>query len=85
MINFKKASQPLVIIIFTKLQTAIVIIQEMKNLRTYYQNFNLWSIASSLIRDWNNLNSKTSIDFASPDLTPTKLVKGIRQHCFSKY
>ena len=32
MINFKKASQPLVIIIFTKLQTAIVIIQEVKNL-----------------------------------------------------
>ena len=32
MINFRKASQPLLTIIFTKLQTTIVIIQKVKNL-----------------------------------------------------
>ena len=32
MINIKKASQTLLIIIFTKLQTTIVLIQKVKNL-----------------------------------------------------
>ena len=45
------------------------------------KTYDLQSITSSSVRDWNNLNSKSSIDLASR----TKLIKGIRQHCFSKY
>ena len=52
---------------------------------TKTSTYGLQSITSSSIRDWNNLNSKTSIDLASTDLTHTKLIKGIRQRCFSKY
>ena len=40
----------------------------------------LQSITSSSIRDSNNLNIKTNIDLGSPDLTRTKLIRGIRQH-----
>ena len=52
---------------------------------TKTSTYGLQSITSSSIRDWNNLSSKTSIDLASRDLTRAKLIKGIRQHCFSKY
>ena len=52
---------------------------------TKTSTYGLQSIISSSIRDLNNLNSKTSTDLASRDLTRTKLIKGIRQHCFNKY
>ena len=52
---------------------------------TKTSTYGLQSITSSSIRDWNNLNSKTSINLASRHVTRTKLIKGIRQHCLSKY
>ena len=76
MINFKKAFQPLLIIIFTKLQTTIIVImQEVKK-----SNISITKNHQShevQLREWNNLNNKTSIycDLASPDLICTKLIK----------
>ena len=52
---------------------------------TKTSTYRLQSIISSLIRDLNNLNSKTSIDLASRDLSRIKLIKGIRQHYFNKH
>ena len=44
---------------------------------TNTSSYSLQSIISSLIREWNSLNSKTNIDLASPELTHTKLIKCI--------